>query len=143
MRLSEHFTLEELTRTDTGIENLPGLLAVERLLFLANFILEPARRKFGKIHINSGYRATAVNEKVGGSETSQHVEGGAADIVPLNIDIHEVYMWMRDNLSYGQLILEEKGGAKWIHVSLPRVGKKNMMAGFFGGHEYLWTEEGV
>lgn len=143
MKLSPNFTLEELCTTSTGMLNVPGPMETERLLMLANFILQPVRSRFGKIGINSGFRSAAVNKAIGGSPTSQHQEGGAADIKPGDADIREVYAWMKNNLRFGQLIFEQKDGAEWIHVSLPRLGKKNMMVGIFDGLQYLWTSEGV
>src|SRR3990170_8399904 len=126
MKLTKNFTLEELCVTDTGLPNVPESHVVERLLLLAFYILQPVRTKFGAIKINSGFRSLAVNHKIGGSGMSQHLRGEAADIVPLEADIREIYAWMRDNLIYGQLIFEDKEGKQWIHVSLPRLDKKNM-----------------
>jgi zinc D-Ala-D-Ala carboxypeptidase len=139
----QNFPLGEMIRTGTGLPNLPGPVEEERLLILRAYILQPTRNKFGPISVNSGYRSPAVNKTISGSPTSQHMEGGAADIRPLKADIREVYAWMRDNLIYGQLIFEQKDGAEWIHVSIPRLGKKNMMVGIYDGMEYLWTREGV
>jgi len=110
---------------------------------LANFILQPIRNKFGRVTVNSGYRSPAVNKAINGSLTSQHMEGGAADIKTPDVDLREVYAWAKDNLRFGQLIFEQKDGAEWIHVSIPRLGKKNMMVGIFDGLQYLWTKEGV
>ena len=55
------------------------------------------------------------------------MKGEAGDINPIDAVIEDVFKWMRKNLVYGQLIFEQKGATKWIHVSLPRLGKKNMM----------------
>lgn len=143
MKLTKNFTLEELCVTDTGLPNVPEPHVVERLNLLAFYILQPTRDRYGPLKINSGFRSLAVNHKINGSGTSQHPRGEAADIVPLEAEIEEVYAWMRDNLIYGQIIFEDKGGAQWIHISLPRLEKKNMMAGVFDGLEYLWTREGT
>jgi len=143
MKITHNFTVEELCSTGTGIVNTPDSTSLEKLFILAYFILQPIRDRFGRVKINSGYRSPAVNAKIKGSLTSQHMAGEAADLVPLDAEIKEVYAWCRDNLKYGQLIFEDKGGSQWIHISLPRVGKKNMMVGLFDGHEYLWTREGI
>lgn len=143
MKLTKNFTLEELCVTSTGLRNVPEAQSVDKLLLLAWFILQPSRDKFGRITVNSGYRSPDVNHAINGSPTSQHMAGEAADIKAPDADLREVYAWMRDNLKYGQLIFEQKDGAEWIHVSLPRTGKKNMMAGIFDGLEYLWTSEGI
>ena len=143
MKLTKNFSLEELCVTDTGLPNVPESHIVDRLLLVAFYLLQPTRDRYGPLKVNSGFRSLAVNHKINGSGTSQHLRGEAADSVPLEADIREVYAWMRDNLIYGQIIFEDKDGSQWIHISLPRAGGKNMMAGLFDGLEYLWTKEGV
>lgn len=128
MKLSENFTLDEFTKTGTGLPNNPGFSEKHKLQLLAIYILQPTRDHVGPIAINSGYRSFQVNTEIDGSKTSQHMFGEAADIRPLESDISEVFAWMKDNLKYGQLILEARGTSKWIHVSLPRMDKENQMA---------------
>jgi len=84
MKLSEHFSLEELTVSETaarkGLDNTPDNDALFDLKRLASF-LEDVRAAVGKpLRINSAYRAPEVNSSVGGSKTSQHCKGQAADI---------------------------------------------------------------
>ena len=75
-RLSEHFTLSELCRTDTGLKNTPDAGSTVKLKQLCTALLEPIRKKCGHpIIINSGYRSNDVNTKVKGSSTSQHLYG--------------------------------------------------------------------
>ncbi len=126
-QLSKNFTLEELTVTDTGASNVPNEEQKRKLMYLAQYLLQPIREKFGALHINSGFRSEFVNEKIGGSKTSQHMEAEAADISPLEAGLVDVFEWCRENLYFGQLIFEHKGGAWWIHISLPRIDKQNMM----------------
>jgi hypothetical protein len=83
----KHFTLEELTRSDTalrlGIDNTPPPSVVQNLHHLVEVLLDPLREAFGKpIYVNSGYRCPALNTAVGGSRNSQHIQGQAADIRP-------------------------------------------------------------
>ena len=85
MRLSPHFTLEEMTASDTarklGICNKAPSGIVKNLGYLANNLLEPLRSLLGKpILITSGYRCEELNKAVGGSATSQHRYGQAVDI---------------------------------------------------------------
>lgn len=127
MQLSENFSIEELTVTETGLFNTPGAAELEKLLYLATYILQPIRNQFGPIRINSAFRSKQVNEKIGGATSSQHQLGEAADIEPLQATLEEVFDWIQKNLKYGQCILEHKGNAKWLHVSLPRIGKQNSM----------------
>ena len=85
MKLTEHFSLEELIKSSTAkakkIDNTPTQAAKTNLQHLASNILEPIRLKYGKpIIVTSGYRSMALNKAVGGSKTSQHLLGQAADI---------------------------------------------------------------
>lgn len=131
MRLSENFTLDELTVTSTSGSNIPDKCHIEKLLYLGQYLLQPIRDEFGRVDVNSGYRSLAVNAAIGGSETSQHPKGEAADIRTPDADLWEVYLWILDNLSFGQCIYEESGAAKWIHISLPRLDKPNQQALLF------------
>jgi len=128
MRLSKNFTLDELTRTDTGLPNNPGEKEIAFLLLLTVFILQPLRNKFGRIHINSGFRSPRVNREINGSSTSQHMDGQAGDIVPMDADLFDVYLRIIANshFDYGQCIIYPDRG--FIHISLPRPYKENRQA---------------
>jgi hypothetical protein len=119
MQLTKHFTLAELTQTNTGIDNTPGYKEKANLKNLAEDILEPIREAWGAIKVNCAYRSPDVNSAVGGVSTSQHVTGDAADIKPLEVKIELVFDWIVKNLKFGQCILEDSNGTKWIHVSNP------------------------
>lgn len=131
MQLSKNFTLEELTRTDTGAVNVPSEEQKRKLLYVAQFLLQPTRDEFGSLRVNSGFRSEFVNEKIGGAKTSQHKDAEAVDFEPEESLIIDVFAWCRRNLVYGQLILEHKTTTGfdvwWIHISLPRLDKPNMM----------------
>lgn len=116
MNLTEHFTFEELTRTNTGLSNEPGELETRWLERLAQNVLEPIRSLLGcPLKINSGYRSEQVNARVGGAKTSQHVRGQAADFIPIgDAGIDEcVHLIRMSGIPFDQLILEPS----WIHVS--------------------------
>ncbi len=121
IQLSRHFRLSEFTRSATairyGIDNEPDIETVEALQSLN--VLEPLRERFGVIRITSGYRCLRLNEKIGGSRTSQHLLGEAADIHVGSIDTARKYFnFVRDNLDYDQMLLEMKGGrVHCLHVS--------------------------
>lgn len=142
MELTENFSVEELTTTETGQYNTPGEVELSKLLYLATYILQPIRERWGRLKINSGFRSKAVQDAltVSGAPTSktvsQHTLGEAADFVPLDSDIDSVFLWCKDMLNYGQIILEESRGAQWIHISLPRIAKQNQMAMKFDGNIY-------
>lgn len=83
--MAKHFTFDELTHSDTalefGIDNTPGDGAAGRLAILARRLLDPVRELWGApLTINSGYRCPELNSAVGGSASSQHLSGEAADI---------------------------------------------------------------
>lgn len=139
--LTKNFTLAELCHTDTGAANVPDECSKSKLQILCSMILQPVRNRWGRIHVNSGFRSEFVNNKIGGSPTSQHMKGEAADIVPLDADIDHVFEWCRDNLIYGQLILEETNvvgnRVRWIHCSLPRYGKPNQVILKYKDGQYM------
>ena len=137
MQLSKDFTRKELTKTDTGLANIAGEKDRAFLLLLAVFILQPIRDKFGKYTINSGYRSFKVNRKIGGSSTSQHLEGQAADGFPEEADIYEVYKWIveESGIHFGQCIIYPANG--FIHISLPRLYKSNSQALICHEEKYL------
>lgn len=132
MNVSIHFTLEELTTTDTGLPNEPDEAQKDRLTYLANYALERIRSTIGcAMHINSAFRSPEVNAAVGGSKTSAHLRGDAADWVPLSnaLDLTSAYELICDDpgLAYDQLIWEahtiKRGGfTRWIHVGVAAVG---------------------
>lgn len=85
----KYFTLKELTASATaarlGIENTPPPQAVNNLIALVTHLLDPLREKYGRpIYVNSGYRCPELNNAVGGSRSSQHLSGEAADITAGN-----------------------------------------------------------
>ena len=87
--LSAHFSLREFVMSAAAVRhnlpNLPDADTERRLKALCDNVLEPLRRRFGRILITSGYRSPKVNALVGGVPTSQHVRGEAADLfIPSN-----------------------------------------------------------
>lgn len=128
MTLSKNFTLNELTYSSTAIankvSNIPGKLELENLKKLCNNILQPIRDKCNdSIHVTSGYRSPMLNKLVGGSKTSQHVLGQAADITVYskegNKKLFNMIVQMIENgeITVGQLI--DESDYKWLHISLP------------------------
>jgi zinc D-Ala-D-Ala carboxypeptidase len=124
VKLSEHFTLAELTRTDhRTLDNNPDAPALANLHRLAAF-LEQVREVLGNkvVMITSGYRSAAVNSACGSRESSQHRLGCAADIrVPGMTPDAVVKAVVASGLGYQQLIREfsdpVKGGG-WTHISI-------------------------
>jgi len=114
VRLGEYFTLDELTRTDTGLQNVPSGQSVANLQNLVESILDPLRLEVGPLLVTSGYRSQAVNShpSVNGASGSQHLKGQAADIVPTSTSIDEVIEVLR-TLPVDQVIQY----SSHIHVS--------------------------
>lgn len=143
MNLSPHFTLAEMTRTSSGLANVPTDAEVKALTALCVTLLEPVRNRFGPVSIHSGFRSKAVNAKIGGSKTSQHMRGEAADFHCPGATLEDVMRWIvvESGLSYGQVILEghTAGEPTWIHLSLGspwRLGSSCMQALTFDGKAY-------
>jgi zinc D-Ala-D-Ala carboxypeptidase len=97
IRIGEYFTLDELTRTDTGLPNVPTGQSVGNLQSLVASILDPLRSQVGPLLVTSGYRSSAVNShpSVNGAASSQHLRGQAADIVPTAASIDEAIAVLR------------------------------------------------
>ncbi len=125
-RLSEHFSLEEFTKSQSAsrlrIDNTPPEDVIKNLTNLCIHVLEKVRLNYGRpVIVNSGYRSPALNKVIGGSRNSQHMSGQAADIEVPGIDNRFLFNWIKDNLQFDQLILEfYKPGipdSGWVHVS--------------------------
>ena len=132
MQLTQHFDLEELTKSQTGdrlgIDNLPGSDALDCLKVLCARVLEPLRVHYGPVHINSGFRCPDLNKAVGGASTSQHCLGQAADIEVAGVANGDLAAWIAANLDFDQVILEcyRKGqpNSGWVHVSYKTSGNR-------------------
>ena len=123
--MKSYFTIEELcysyTAEQQGIDNTPSKEIKENLKELIDF-LNPMREAWGSpIIINSGYRCPELNKAVGGSKTSVHMKGWAADIYPQNNKMSEFKQFCLDYCKdklFDQLIIEKSGSTEWIHVGI-------------------------
>ncbi len=125
-QLSANFSLHEMCKSETamrmGLDNTPGDDETENLRLLCEKVLQPVRDHYGKgVKVNSAYRSPESNAAVGGSKTSDHCKGMAADIEIPGVANADLAQWIMDNLDYTQLILEfytpgipDSG---WVHVS--------------------------
>lgn len=134
----KYFTISELTRSDTAsikkIDNTPNKEITEHLIELVEKLLDPLRSDWAEycdvnrlgnpaISVNSGYRCNELNKAVGGSSTSAHLTGYAADISPINGNMKVFQSWIAEaieELNWDQLIYEKpkNGIASWIHLGL-------------------------
>lgn len=140
--ISIHFNLEDLTKTNTNASNTPHEPGViTNLRKVAEHILEPVRKHFDrKVIIHSGYRSPAVNKLVGGSNNSQHSRGEAVDFSVQDYTVHEVANWIKDNLTFDQLILEHflpnSPHSGWVHCSYSHQNRCSVLTKFKGSQIY-------
>ena len=122
-KLSEHFTLGELTKTKhvTADGNIPSHEVIENLKRLCWWLEE---LRYSYIVINSGYRSPAVNKLAGGVPTSNHVTGCAVDIRCAGkeqmIRYAGILLDIADGTGkdYDELLLEQHGNICWIHFAV-------------------------
>ena len=127
IRLSDHFTLSEMTFSGVALryelKNIPTDVELENLRHLCELVLEPLRRRYGRIIILSGYRSPVVNALVGGVPNSQHQRGEAADIFVGSLEKGRKYVDFNiRNTDFDQLTREPliPGGIPcpcWLHTS--------------------------
>jgi zinc D-Ala-D-Ala carboxypeptidase len=126
MRLSPHFTLAEMTVSQTaerrGLDNTPNATAIANLTRLAG-LLEQVRAVIGKpIIITSGYRSPEVNLAIGSTNRSQHPLGCAADFKVHGMTPRQVIeACIEADIPYHQII-EEFGS--WVHISVPNTASE-------------------
>ena len=128
----KYFTIKELCKSSTatakGIDNSPNSEIVNNLTQLVDNVLDPLRVKYGKpIIVTGGYRCPALNKAVGGSKTSQHMLGLAADITAgsksENKKLFDLIQQLK--LPFDQLIDEKN--FNWIHVSYSEKPRKQIL----------------
>lgn len=125
MRLSQHFTLAELTASNKasqlGVDNTPPPELMPRLVLVAE-MLERIRTTLDvPVTVTSGYRCPPLNRAVGGVTSSDHTQGHAADFVAPRFgsasDVARLLAPLVSTLGIGQIILEGVKGKQWVHVS--------------------------
>ena len=148
MQLSPHFTLAQLECSETaashGIDNSAPAELHENLRRLAAG-LEQVQALLGHpLDISSGYRCGALNTMVGGSATSQHVLGQAADFTcpgfgpPLEVALEIA----GSAVDFDQVILEY---GRWVHISFTSAPRKRMLTIYSTSQGYLaglWDQRG-
>ncbi len=137
-RLSDHFTLAEMTHSNTalrrGLDNTPPPEVLDQLILTADR-MEGVRRLLGDrpIKVSSGYRSPAVNRAVGGSRTSAHRTGHAVDFTCPDFGTPaEVAAHLAQHLTDFDQLIEEFGG--WVHIGFgPNKRRQVLTARKVGG----------
>lgn len=142
----KYFTIKELcasaTATRLCIKNEPTKAAILNLESLVLNIFDPLRAAWGGgIIVTSGYRSVALNKAVGGSPSSAHRYGLAADIVPADkrIGVFKAFCvkWLKDNqVNFDQYIDEVGGGSEWVHIGIksPSGNQRRQFLKYRNGH---------
>lgn len=115
----DHFTWPELQRTSTGLNNAAPSRALTCLQILVQFFLDPLRKHLDRpVRVTSGYRAAQVNQAIGGSKTSRHMTGEAADF-KVNLSHDELLSEITSlGLSFDQLIFYAPRRGGHVHVQI-------------------------
>lgn len=145
----KYFTIAELISSPTAkakkIDNTPNAEHKKHLVELVENILDPLREAWGSaIHVNSGYRSPALNKEVGGSTTSAHSIGYAADLRPVNGKMTEfkafVKKWIADK-KFDQYINEFSGIKEWVHIGYKnRSGQQRKQFLLFKNNKYTFIK---
>lgn len=127
MDYPKFFTLEEFVKSETAdannVDNTPNFEQIVNIYRLCVLVLEPARKQLGRpITVTSGYRCQALNKLVGGVSNSQHMTGCAADLKCGGMT--ELFEILAENENVDQLLFEDNGQTRWIHVSIPLPDEK-------------------
>lgn len=147
----KHFTFSEFERSDTAsrlkIDNRLPELAEAHIVELVDILLDPLREAWGgPLTVSSGYRCPELNRAVGGSETSAHLAGWAADLVPASEDPRGVQglvdfavEWLTaTGLPFDQLIDERSGGSRWLHLGIRNLkGEQRRQVKVYDNGKYI------
>ncbi len=145
MSLSDHFTLMELTKSQTaerlGIDNTPTDEIIGNLASICDSILEPIRAHFRiPFSPSSAFRCRELNQAIGGSLRSSHCLGLAVDIELPGIPNPDLARWVQSNLVYDQVILEcwtGQPGSGWVHVGDDLLEPRGQVLTYMRGKGYM------
>lgn len=134
-RPGDYFTWDELTRTGTGLPNVPGPRERTNLLILTAHVLDPLRRHLGRpVRITSGFRSNQVNQAVGGSLTSAHKTGEAADLKVEGMTAAEIVEAIKlADIDFDQVIAYAQSRGGHVHIGI-KAGASSRHR-----HQLLWA----
>ena len=134
MKLTNNFSLKELTQSQTalrnGLDNTPDQQQIDNLQNICEKILQPLREFYNlPVKVTSGFRSEQLATMIGSKPTSQHCKGEAVDFEIPGVDNKEVATKIKDEFTFDQLILEYYNdtdiNSGWIHVSLKNTTFEN------------------
>lgn len=134
MKLSEHFSLNEFLSSETaarmGRAIVPTPEELENLTTLCTSLLEPIRCRLARpIVVTSGLRPLWLNTAIGGSKTSAHMKGLAADVKVVGMSPAVFCGWIKNHYEaegwvFDQCILEFN---QWTHLGLSATPRKQFL----------------
>ena len=147
MKLSNNLSLSECLVSQTAkrlqISNEPTQEHLSNLKKIAVNVFQPLREGLNtSIYVSSGYRSEALNKAIkGSSKTSQHMKGQALD---LDADVYggvtnkDIFLFIRDNLEFDQLIWEygTKNSPNCVHVSFVEGKNRGKVMRCYGKSQY-------
>lgn len=152
----KYFTFREFEDSEKarelGIDNRMPEITEAHVVELVDILLDPLREAWGApLVVSSGYRCPELNEAVGGSETSAHLAGWAADLVPgdgrgVQELVNFAVEWLTATaLPFDQLIDERSDGSRWLHVGIRNLkGKQRRQVMRYENGKYknynIWQE---
>ena len=145
MKLSDHFTLGEFTKSQTalrcGIDNTPrDQYIIDNLRYLAEEICEPIRESFGPFSPNSAYRCLELNRALGSKDTSKHTTGHAIDLEHPRVDNLKLAYWIEQHTVASYILLEfyQEGDPRsgWIHVEAGTTRGSRLRTARFDGKQF-------
>jgi len=143
MNLSLSEVLVSQTAKRLQISNEPTKEHLNNLKQIANNIFQPLRDGLGyPIYVSSGYRSEALNKAIkGSSKTSQHMKGQALDLdadVYKGVTNKDIFLFIRDNLDFDQLIWEYGtiNSPAWVHVSFVESKNRRKVMRCYGKSQY-------
>jgi zinc D-Ala-D-Ala carboxypeptidase len=150
--LSDHFLLSEFIKSQAAlrlqIDNTPSNEVIENLRTLCVEVIEPVRSHYGiPFTPSSGYRSPGLNQAIGGSLSSQHIKGQAADFEVPGISNKEVAAWIAENCKFDQLILEFHNenvpNSGWIHASYAADNSNRQQVLLYGRTGWTHGQKGL
>ena len=148
-KLSKYTTLQELIKSNLAevhkISNLPNSEQIRNLKLLCIEVFDKVREHFGKpIGITSGFRSIELNQRIGGSKNSQHMEGKAIDIdgdLLGGVCNKDIFEFIKNNCTFDQLIWEfgTENAPDWVHVSYNKgVNRKQILRAIKSGGKTIY-----